>query len=137
MNAPASDSYGKLPCCSKSDALRFPDPGHRDGNKALEMYHRCLDYGPGQILTLEARSMANECNQALSNAEERTLLKWISHLTRARCPIAPSLAYDMAENIRRQRYQLSTHRRSNPLLRPLGKNWLDKFKSRYPEIQGV
>ena len=84
-----------------------------------------------------SRSMAHEYRQALSTAEERTLVKWISHLTRAGYPIAPSLAYDMAENIRSQRYQLSATRYSAPLLRPLGKNWLDKFKSRHPEIQGV
>ena len=82
----------------------------------------------------QSRSMANELNQTLSNTEERTLLKWISHLTRAGYPIAPSLAHDMAENIRSQRYQLSNRRKSDPPLRPLGKNWLDKFKSRYPEI---
>ena len=86
---------------------------------------------------IQSRSMANEHNQSLSPAEERTLFKWISHLTRAGYPLAPSLAYDMAENIRSQRYQLSTAHQSNPPLRPLGKNWLNKFKSRHPEIQGV
>jgi hypothetical protein len=84
-----------------------------------------------------SRSMANEHHQSLSPTEERTLLKWITHLTRAGYPIAPSLAYDIAENIRSQRYQLSTTRRSDLLLRPLGKNWLAKFKSRHPEIRGV
>jgi hypothetical protein len=86
---------------------------------------------------IQSRSMANEHNQSLSPAEERTLVKWISHLTRAGYPIAPSLAYDIAENIRSQRYQLSTRRKSDPPLRPLGVNWLNKFKSRYPEIQSV
>ena len=85
----------------------------------------------------KSRSMANEHNQSLSTAEERTLLKWISHLTRAGYPIAPSLAHDMAENIRSQRFQLSSRCTSNPPLRPLGVNWLNKFKSRHPEIQGV
>ena len=69
---------------------------------------------------IQSRSMANEHNQSLSSAEERTLVKWISHLTRAGYPIAPSLAYDMAEKIRSQRYQLSTRRKSNPPLRALG-----------------
>ena len=90
-----------------------------------------------RIKGIQSRSMANEHNQSLSPAEERTLFKWISHLTRAGYPIAPSLAYDIAENIRGQRYQLSNRRKSDPPLRPLGKNWLDKFKKRHPEIQGV
>jgi hypothetical protein len=76
-----------------------------------------------------SRSMAHEYRQALSTAEERTLLKWISHLTRAGYPIAPSLAYDMAENIRSQRYQLSTRRKSGLPLRPLGVNWLDNLRA--------
>ena len=86
---------------------------------------------------IQSRSMAHEYLQSLSPIEERTLVKWISHLTRAGYPIAPSLAYDMAENIRSQRFQLSNRRKSDPPLRPLGKNWLDKFKSRHLEIQGV
>ena len=85
----------------------------------------------------QSRSMANEHLQSLSPAEERTLVKWISHLTRAGYPIAPSLAHDMAENMRSQRCQLSKRRKSDPPLRPLGQKWLDKFKGRHPEIQGV
>ena len=81
-----------------------------------------------------SRTMAHEYRQNLSTAEERTLYKWITHLTRTGFPISPALAIEMAETIRLQRYQLS---KSACLFRPLGKNWLDKFRVRYSDIKGV
>ena len=81
-----------------------------------------------------SRSAAHEYRQALSPAEEDTLFKWITHLTRTGYPISPMLAQQIAEEIRCQRYQLSKH---PPSQRPLGQQWLIKFKSRHPLIQGV
>ena len=46
----------------------------------------------------------------------------------------PSLAVAIAETIRTQRYEQSTGALPP---RSLGKNWLDKFRKRHPEIQGV
>ncbi|KYG42555.1 hypothetical protein M433DRAFT_73513, partial [Acidomyces richmondensis BFW] len=43
-------------------------------------------------------------------------------------------ALELAETIRSQRYQLS---KQAPYRRPIGKHWLDRFRTRYPEIQGV
>jgi hypothetical protein len=73
--------------------------------------------------------------QILSNAEERTLVRWITHLTRAGFPAPPSLAMQMADEIRHNRFQLSTTPPS--YLRPIGKSWLDRFRTRHPEIKGV
>ena len=44
----------------------------------------------------------------------------------------------MAEEIRRSRLDLAKTRPTPPPTRqPIGKRWLDRFKTRYPEIQGV
>ncbi|KYG40317.1 hypothetical protein M433DRAFT_160601, partial [Acidomyces richmondensis BFW] len=41
----------------------------------------------------------------------------------------------MAEEVRRSRFQLS---QSPPLsLRPIGEHWIDRFRTRHPEIQGI
>ena len=81
-----------------------------------------------------SRSHAHETTQILSSAEEKTLLKWITQLTCTGYPASPALAIQMAETIRSQRYQLSKGPRPQ---RPIGKNWLDRFRKRHPEIQGV
>ena len=47
----------------------------------------------------------------------------------------PALAIEMAEEVRRNRFQLS--RTPPSYLRPIGKNWLDRFKKRHPEVKGV
>ncbi|KXL48262.1 hypothetical protein M433DRAFT_493451 [Acidomyces richmondensis BFW] len=53
------------------------------------------------------RRNAHESEQLLSNAEEKTLLRWITRLTRTVYPASPALGLEMAETIRRQRLQLS------------------------------
>lgn len=80
-------------------------------------------------------SGAHEHRQNLSSAEEKTLVKWLSNLTRAGFPASPALLVEMAEEVRRSRFKLSE--RPSPQLRPLGKHWSLKFRARHPEIQGV
>jgi len=88
-----------------------------------------------RMATRTSRSNANESRQILSNPEERTLVRWITHLTSTGFPASPALAIQMAEEIRRNRFQLS--KTPSSYLRPIGKSWLDRFRTRHPEIQGV
>ena len=67
-----------------------------------------------------SRSNAHEYRQILSNAEERTLVRWITHLTRAGFPAPPALAIQMAEEVRYNRFQLTHAVISYP--RPIGKS---------------
>lgn len=73
--------------------------------------------------------------QVLSNAEEKTLVRWITHLTSTGFPASPSLAMSIAEEIRGNRYQVARLPPSYP--RPIGKSWLDRFRARHPDIQGI
>jgi hypothetical protein len=52
-------------------------------------------------------SGAHEHRQNLSSAEEKTLVKWLSNLTRAGFPASPALLIEMAEEVRRSRFKLS------------------------------
>jgi len=81
-----------------------------------------------------SRSDSHEYRQILSSAEEKTLLKWITQLTRTGYPASPALGLKMAKTIRRQRYQLSQQPR---LYHPISKRWLERFRKRYPEIKGA
>ena len=82
-----------------------------------------------------SRSHAHEYRQILSNAEERTLVRWITHLTKTGFPASPTLAIQMAEEVRRNRFSLTHAITSYP--RPIGKSWLDRFRTRHPEIKGA
>jgi hypothetical protein len=78
---------------------------------------------------------AYKAEQILSPAEEKTLARWITRLTRTRFPASPVLAIEIAEEIRRGRIQLS---RASALTPPLiGQKWLRRFKTRMPDIAGI
>ena len=79
----------------------------------------------------KSRTEAHEAEQILSNAEEKTLARWITRLTRTGFPASPALAIE----IRRGRVQLS--KASAPTPRPIGQKWLTRFKSRMPDIAGI
>ncbi|KXL48548.1 MAG: hypothetical protein FE78DRAFT_141741, partial [Acidomyces sp. 'richmondensis'] len=70
----------------------------------------------------------------LSNAEEKTLVRWIMRLTVTGYPASPALVVDMAKEIRQQRYQLLS---SPAPLRPISKCWLNRFRKRHPSLQSV
>ena len=82
-----------------------------------------------------SRSHAHETAQILSNAEEKTLVRWISRLCRTGFPASPRLVVEMAEEVRRSRFKLSQSPR--PTLQPIGEQWIDRFRARHPDIQGV
>jgi hypothetical protein len=82
-----------------------------------------------------SRSRAHETAQILSNAEEQTLVRWISRLCRTGFPASPALVVQMAEEIRRSRFQLSQSPPST--LRPIGEHWVKRFCARHPEICGI
>ena len=67
-----------------------------------------------------SRSNAHEYRQILSNAEETTLVRWITHLTKAGFPAPPALAIQMTNEVRRNRFQLMHAVISYP--RPIGKS---------------
>lgn len=81
---------------------------------------------------------AHEQEQYLSTAEEKTLVRWISKLSNLGCPIPPSLARNLAFEIRSNRYTLLTPLPlPTPPPTPPGKRWLDRLRKRYPEIESV
>jgi len=73
--------------------------------------------------------------QILLKPEEGTLIRWITHLTNTGLPASPALVREMAEEIRRNRLQLSHTPTSYP--QPIGSEWLLRFRKRHPEIQSI
>ena len=51
----------------------------------------------------KSRAEAREIAQILSNAEEKTLVRWVSRYTYAGSPITPALLIELAELIRYER----------------------------------
>ena len=84
-----------------------------------------------------SRSCAHEYRQILSECEEKTLARWITHLTATGYPASTALVVDMAKQIREQRHRLKADATSPPSRRPIGKRWLDRFRKRHPDIQGT
>jgi hypothetical protein len=61
-----------------------------------------------------SRSKSHESQKILSTAEEETLLKTITRLSKSGCPITLSLIRDLAEEIRLSRFRLSSTPTSYP-----------------------
>ena len=88
----------------------------------------------GRLAGLKPHKTAHEQTQILSVAEERILVRWITRLTKTGFPASPALLIGMAKEIRRSRFQLSA---SPPSLRRIGDHWVERFRTRHPEIQGI
>lgn len=66
------------------------------------------------------RLYAHEHMRVLSNAWEKTLVRWITHLTITGLPASPSLVVAIAQEIHGNRYQVERLPPSYP--RPIGKS---------------
>lgn len=83
-------------------------------------------------------AQATEITQILLNAEEKTLVRWISRCTSAGSPITPTLLLELAELIRHERVRhASQNSSSTKLIAPIGHEWLYRFLNRHPVVQSV
>jgi hypothetical protein len=87
-----------------------------------------------RLSTRTSRSKSHESQQILSTAEEKTLLKAITRLSKSGCPITLPLTRDLAEEIRLSRFRPNSTPTSYP---PISKRWIDRFRKRYPELKTV
>ena len=74
------------------------------------------------------RAIAHEIEQALSNAEENTLARWITRLTTTGFPAIPMLIKEMAKEVRARYIQVTSSQttlRTNPI--PIGYKWIYRF----------
>jgi hypothetical protein len=67
-----------------------------------------------RLSTRTSRSQSHESQQILSTAEEKTLLKAITRLSKSGCPITLPLTRDLTEEIRLSRFRLSSSPTSYP-----------------------
>jgi hypothetical protein len=67
-----------------------------------------------RLSTRTSRSQSHESQKILSTAEEKTLLKVITRLSKSGCPTTLSLTRDLAEEIRLSRFRLSSTPTSYP-----------------------
>jgi hypothetical protein len=85
-----------------------------------------------------SRVQARETTQILSNAEEKTLVRWISRYTCAGSPITSALLLEMAELIRHERVRHASQNSSyTKIIPPIGHEWLYRFLNRHPTIQSI
>jgi hypothetical protein len=81
------------------------------------------------------RSQGHEMAQILTNAEEKTLVRWIKQSSKNGIYIIPSTLIELAQHLRTARV---THASSSkPLeteLKKINHKWIQRFKGRHPEI---
>ena len=80
----------------------------------------------------QARHTSHSHLQALTASEEDCLVNYIRRTSQAGRPPTPKLVYETAEQLRRNRLDL-THL-PYVTAQVLGLNWLQKFRSRHPEV---
>ena len=82
-----------------------------------------------------ARSKAHAYRQNLTPAEELVLVDYIRRLKELHHPASASLARETASLIRHNR--LSAESTDPVPIEPLGKSWLQKFKTRHPVVESA
>ena len=81
------------------------------------------------------RREAHSYRQLVTPAEEEVLVDYIRRMASYGFPASPSIIHEVANLIRQNRLLITmspTHK-----IAPLGKNWIDKFKSRHPEVRSA
>jgi hypothetical protein len=81
------------------------------------------------------RVTARQNDQILEPAEETTLLRYITRLTRTGYQTTPRTVRELAEKLQRDRPYLSTN--AAPTVRSCNPNWWARFRKRHPHIQTV
>jgi hypothetical protein len=86
----------------------------------------------------QTRTKSHEAYQVLSNAEERTLVRYYQHLTATGYSTTPMVLREMALEIRKRRVRVaSTYSTEPSSSNPIGQKWLYRFMSRHPNQKGV
>ena len=115
------------------DALDGVRSGHyKNSSATYAISRKDLDHRLKGILDCHA---SHESQQILSPNEERVLVKSITELTRTGFPMTPQLAREIAESMRQKRLQSKDGPRI--CFVPISKDWIMRFKSRHPDIEGV
>ncbi|APA05500.1 hypothetical protein SS1G_09941 [Sclerotinia sclerotiorum 1980 UF-70] len=84
----------------------------------------------------KSRTQSHEMAQILSNAEENTLVRWISQLTIIGFLATPILVKEMADEIRLRRVQVASSRiPTSTEIPPIGHEWIYRFQKRYLELK--
>src|SRR6186713_970513 len=85
-----------------------------------------------------SRAQARELQQILTNAEEKTLVRWIERYSIAGSPISSPLLLELAQLIRTKRVRYASSI-TEPItfLHPIGHEWLYRFIERNPTIKSI
>ena len=85
-----------------------------------------------------SQAQAKESNQILSNAEEKTLVRWITRYTTAGSPLSPALLIELAELVRHRRVRrVSGSEAIVKTTTPIGHEWIYRFLNRHPTVKGI
>lgn len=113
----------------------YPSSSIRAVARSFEVSHDTLRRRVAGGLS---HSQASEMKQILSNAEEKTIVRWTTRLTRTGSPMSPTLLVEIAELIRRQRVRrVSGNEAITKTTTPIGHEWLYRFLNRHPTIKGI
>ena len=110
-------------------------PSIRSAARYFEIPHSTLIE---RMAGTKSRAESYETRQILSNAEEKTLVRWITRLTSTGYPVTPALLKEMAEEIRNQRVQIASSQHTAPTEpTTIGHEWLYRFLNRHPSLKGT
>ena len=88
--------------------------------------------------SVQPRNLAHESDQNLSHAEEKELVRWITHLTISGYPPRYQTLREMAEEIRKRRVKnINSDAMEFVHYSVIGKDWVRRFMLRHSELASV
>jgi hypothetical protein len=86
----------------------------------------------------QSQVKSHETYQTLSNAEENTLVRWITRLTATGYPATPALLREMAQEVWNQRVHVASRQTNTPSSTTVtGHEWLYRFLNRHPNLKAT
>jgi len=101
VQTPVSQVYSEVDIQKAISAIKNNE--YRSIHKAALAFNVPIATLQGRMSGRKSRATAHETQQVLSAAEEKTLSRWITRLTRTGFPASSALAIEIAEEIRRGR----------------------------------
>src|SRR5437868_12559945 len=106
----------------------------REASRRFNVPHSTLTH---RLSGRVQKNLAHECDQNLTHAEEKELVRWITRFTISGYPPRYDTLWELAEIIRERCINLNSSEVQVKVYDKIGKEWVLRFLQRHPELASI